>query len=234
MNSFSITVAFLMGLTGSIHCVGMCGPIVWIMPFQNFNGLQKALAMTLYHLGRISVYALAAFILHSFRDIFRPEWQQVISVVLGLLLLIAGILYFSPLRTGSYPWSNFVRTRLGYFFAAPSMISLFGAGALNGMLPCGMVYMALSGTMTADTPLAAAALMFVFGAGTIPMLSFVTLVRHKAAFLFSGRFRKMVPIALFAFGSLFVLRGMNLGIPYLSPRLSVDGGVVKASCCHKH
>jgi sulfite exporter TauE/SafE len=179
------------------------------------------------------VYALAAFLLHSFRAVFRPEWQQFVSIALGLLLLFAGILYFLPLRKAAYPWSGFVRTRLGYFFSSPSVLSLFAAGALNGMLPCGMVYMALSGAMAAETPLAASLLMFVFGAGTVPMLVFVSLVKHKAGFIASGRFRKMVPIALFAFGSLFVLRGMNLGIPYLSPRISIEGGVVKASCCHK-
>lgn len=234
MNSFSITVAFLMGLTGSLHCAGMCGPIVWIMPFQQFGGFRKVFAISLYHLGRISVYASAAFVLHSFRALFRPEWQQVVSIALGLSLLVAGILYFLPLGSKSYPWSGFVRRQLGHFFGKPALPYLFAAGALNGMLPCGLVYMALSGTMTAATSGEAALLMFVFGAGTVPMLSFITLMRQKAGFLFTIRFRKMVPVALFLFGSLFILRGMNLGIPYLSPQVSVETGVVKSSCCHKH
>jgi len=234
MNSFSITIAFLMGLTGSLHCAGMCGPVIWVMPFHYFSGLRKLLALSLYHLGRISVYALAACILHSFRALFRPEWQQVISIVLGLLLLIAGVLQFLPIRAASYPWSGFVRRRLGYFFSRPGLPSLFAAGALNGMLPCGLVYMALSGTMTAPTPVAAALMMFAFGAGTVPMLSFITLMRQKAGFLFSMHFRKMVPVALFLFGSLFILRGMNLGIPYLSPKVSIETGAIKTSCCHRH
>lgn len=234
MNSFTITVAFLMGLTGSLHCAGMCGPIIWIMPFHQFAGWRKALAISLYHLGRISVYAAVAFMLHGVRALFRPEWQQTISIVLGILLLVAGILHFLPLKQASYPWAGFVRTRLGYFFSKPGFLSLFAAGALNGMLPCGLVYMALSGTMTVPTAAEAALLMLVFGAGTVPMLSFITLLRHKSAFLFSSGFRRLVPVALFLFGSLFILRGMNLGIPYLSPQLSVSETGVHSSCCHKH
>src|SRR5690606_17654537 len=94
MATFSITMAYLMGLTGSLHCAGMCGPIIWVMPFRVLSGFSKWLGIFLYHVGRISVYAAMGAILHSFKSVFRPEWQQYISIVLGGTLLVAGILSF--------------------------------------------------------------------------------------------------------------------------------------------
>ena len=234
MNTVTLAMAFLMGFTGSLHCAGMCGPIVWVMPFQSFNGGKKTVAIGLYHLGRISVYALLALILHSFRNLFTPAVQQYISVILGGLLLLAGLLAFIP---GSrlevkVPWSGFVKEQLGRVIGRPSLGAVTFAGMLNGLLPCGLVYMALSASLSVSSSIQAVVLMYVFGLGTIPMMASVTLLKSRMTFLRTGNMRKMVPIVLFAFGCLFVLRGMNLGIPYLSPKVTVTQHGIH-SCCHK-
>src|SRR5665647_1034066 len=96
MNTLTLTMALLMGLTGGLHCAGMCGPIMWILPFQMLQGYKKAFGIFLYHFGRITVYALLALVLHSFRGLFHPQWQQYISLMLGVLLLLMGVISFFP------------------------------------------------------------------------------------------------------------------------------------------
>jgi sulfite exporter TauE/SafE len=205
------------------------------MPFQQFTRLKKWAGILLYHLGRISVYATLALMLHSFTSIFSPQWQQYISIVLGSFLLVAGLVsFFSRDKWHiNLPWSQIVKNTLGRFMGNPRLFPLFLTGALNGLLPCGLVYMALSMTVTAPTALQSMLLMYAFGIGTMPILIALTVLKNKASFLRVPSARKFVPIIMFAFGCLFVVRGMNLGIPYLSPAISVEDHVVKASCCHK-
>ena len=235
MESFSIMIALTMGLAGSLHCAGMCGPIVWVMPFQILNGYKKWLGVTLYHFGRISVYALMGLVLHSFSAIFNPQWQQYISIVLGTVLLAIGIVSFMPgKRSLNLPWSGFVKNKLGQFIGSPSIFSLFVSGTLNGLLPCGLVYMALSASATADTALESMVLMYAFGVGTLPVLITLTALKNKASFLRMRQVKKLVPAVMLVFGCIFVLRGMNLGIPYLSPQVQVEQQEVKASCCHRN
>lgn len=234
MNSLTLSMAFLMGLTGSLHCAGMCGPIIWIMPFNNMVGLRKWLSVFLYHFGRVTVYALMALVLHSFKSLFHPQWQQTISIVLGSVFLLAGIVSFIP---GSklkiaLPWMEIVKRQLGKYIGNPALPAIFTSGMLNGLLPCGMVYMALSATVSAGNAVSAMGLMYAFGFGTMPMLISITILKRRFSVL-NIHFAKLVPVTLFVFGSLFVMRGMNLGIPYLSPKVVVEHNEVKASCCHK-
>lgn len=225
----------MMGITGSLHCAGMCGPIMLIMPFSNSSRLKKWIGVLLYHFGRISIYATMAFILYSFRDLFKPHVQQYISIILGTALLVFGFVTFLPNAkfTVSMPWTGFVRKQIGKFIGNASPSTLFVTGMLNGLLPCGLVYMALAGAITAPSSVQAAGLMYAFGLGTIPMLIGITIVKNNVTFLRFNNIKKLVPVTMFVFGSLFVLRGMNLGIPYLSPKLEVTEHVVKACCCHK-
>lgn len=235
MNTFSYTLALLMGFTGSLHCAGMCGPIVWIMPFQQFSGIKKIAALGLYHLGRLSVYAGLAVILHSFRSLFDPKLQQYISIGLGISLLLVGILTFIPNHVAKFnlPWSEFVKKQLGKFIGNPSMGTMAVTGVLNGLLPCGLVYMALSTSLTAQSATQSAAMMYVFGLGTLPMLVSITLLKTKLSILRTAHVRKLVPVMVFAFGCLFVLRGMNLGVPYLSPKVVVEQHAIHSCCSHK-
>jgi sulfite exporter TauE/SafE len=235
MEVTTITMALLMGFTGSLHCAGMCGPIMWIMPFQVFSGFRKILALVLYHLGRISVYAMLAVVLHSFRGLFNPVVQQYISIIMGVSLLAVGAFSFfaNNLFHVKLPWEEQIKKRLGNVIGKPGLLAITTAGILNGLLPCGLVYMALSASVMLPSAAQSAAMLYIFGIGTVPMLVSISLLRHKATFLRSANLKKLVPITVFVFGCLFVLRGSNLGIPYLSPKVSMNSGGVHASCCHK-
>ena len=237
MNALTYTMALLMGFTGSLHCAGMCGPIVWIMPFQSFTGVRKVAALGLYHLGRISVYAGLAIVLHSFRSLFDPRLQQYISIGLGGVLLLVGVLTFVPNHSLKFnlPWAGYVKKLLGNTMGRPGIATLGLAGALNGLLPCGLVYMALSASVASGTAAQSAAVMYFFGAGTLPMLLSISLLKNRLTVLRSVHIRKMVPVVVFAFGCLFVLRGLNLGIPYLSPKVTVVAHTttIKSCCSHE-
>ena len=231
----AITTAFLMGLAGSLHCAGMCGPIMWVMPFQRMQGVRKAVGIGLYHLGRISVYAALGAILRSASALFQPDIQRYVSLVCGALLLVAGVVSFMPIKlpTAPMPWGDSVKKRLGGFMGNPSPGVLFITGALNGLLPCGLVYMALSAAMVAPTVFESVMMVYAFGLGTVPMLLAITLLKGRPLIARALKFRVAAPLIMAVFGCLFILRGANLGVPYLSPKLEATGTEVKASCCHK-
>ncbi|MCW3123853.1 MAG: sulfite exporter TauE/SafE family protein [Flavipsychrobacter sp.] len=228
-------MAFLMGLTGSLHCAGMCGPIMLFMPFHHFSGFRKAAAIALYHLARISVYASMALIVYSFREAFNPKIQQFISITLGSLFLVAGILSFVPVNRKiniKLPWAEFAKRQLSHFIGNPTFSSIAISGVLNGMLPCGLVYMMLSAILVLHSPLQAISFAYFFGAGTLPMLISIILFRSRINLGRDARIKALTPIIVFSFGCLFLLRGLNLGIPYLSPKVTITNGQMH-SCCHK-
>jgi sulfite exporter TauE/SafE len=206
-----------------------------VIPFQILSSGRKWAALALYHFGRISIYALMGVILYSFKSVFNPHIQQYVSIIIGALLLIAGILSFLP-NTGfrnKLPWSGYVQKKIGRFMVKPSLYGLFLAGVLNGLLPCGLVYMALAASVNAAAPIDAALSMYAFGIGTMPMLVGITIFKSRLRLQYST-LKKMVPAVMLFFGCLFILRGLNLGIPYLSPKVEVTAHhEVKANCCHK-
>jgi sulfite exporter TauE/SafE len=241
MSVTTFSMAFLMGFTLSLHCAGMCGPIMMVLPFQMYNGIKRTLAILLYHTGRISVYASLAILLHSFRNLFDPKIQQYVSVGLGGLLLIFGMVSFFPIQNLQLkmPWSAIVKKELANFIGNPGLMEITMAGILNGLLPCGLVYVALSASITATTASQAALFMYVFGLGTMPILLAITLLskssflRNKLTFLRFNSIKKLVPALMFVFGCIFILRGLNLGIPYLSPKVEITAHSINSSCCHK-
>ena len=240
MTTTLLLTALLMGLAGSLHCAGMCGPIVWMMPFQQYRGLRRAWSIALYHFGRVSAYALLGIALFSLKEMFHPQWQQYVSLGAGVLLLALGMFYFLPQARLSVrlPWTGAVTGGLGKVLAGRQPGWLLAAGALNGLLPCGMVYMALAAAISAYDFWQAAAVMYAFGSGTVPMMVAITLLRGRMR-MPGFSLRKWTPAIMLLFGCLFVLRGANLGIPYLSPKVELQSAAAaeapapKMSCCHK-
>ncbi len=228
--------AFLLGFAGSLHCVGMCGPIVLALPvrFQSsflLNRLQ-------YNLGRISTYAILGFFV-GFIGLGAKlaQIQQPLSIALGILVII---LYFS---SGSLnfegklgAWVNKqivsrMRSALGETGKKGSGFSFFGLGSLNGLLPCGLVYIGLIGSTGNADPVKSAAFMAVFGLGTLPAMIGVNYFGEWFKEKILNRSRIIIPVFVILFGSLLILRGLDLGIPYLSPKLSTVQQ--EGSSCHK-
>ena len=213
--------ALLLGLMGSFHCVGMCGPIALSLPSRGDSILQKIIGGILWTLGRIFTYSVMGGFFGLIGIGFKMVgFQQIISVAAGVMMLLY-VLTPSLFKHFSNPVTlNFFRpVRLGMqkLFQGKSSGALFLIGILNGLLPCGMVYMAIAGAIGTSDWLMSVLYMALFGLGTLPMLLVVSLLGNFIGQSFREKINKIVPVTIVLIGLLFILRGLSLGIPYLSP-----------------
>ncbi|TAF57073.1 MAG: sulfite exporter TauE/SafE family protein [Sphingobacteriia bacterium] len=235
--------ALVLGFTGSVHCLGMCGPLVLAMPFQQFAGPQKMVAMLLYHLSRAMAYALLGLVVGSLGWGFQWfGWLQTLSLVLGLLLLFSLLWprvqkYFS-LSTGfgstlSNGWTRFVMKRLQKALQSKSLLGMAWVGFLNGFLPCGLVYMAIAGAMASASAWKAAGFMVFFGWGTLPAMLALVFLGQQMPLHWRPLFRKAIPWTTGLVAILLILRGLNLDIPFISPYINSYYPAASAIDCHK-
>ncbi|MBX7240975.1 MAG: sulfite exporter TauE/SafE family protein [Bacteroidia bacterium] len=234
-----IISAVMMGFMGSLHCLGMCGPIALTLSVPVNSSSRNILKSVFYNSGRIITYGFLGIIFGSIGKIFSlAGFQQGLSVGLGLLLL-AGLLFpalskrFSPLQKIYTLIVHPVQVRIGEVLRKNTFRASFMVGIFNGFLPCGLVYVALAGAVATGDMLKGALFMMIFGAGTFPMMFLLGVLGQRLSFPFRQKFQKAVPLFIGTMAVLLILRGLNLGIPYLSPQFSEDSGKVKTSCCHK-
>ena len=215
--------AFIFGLISSLHCIGMCGPIAMMLPISRNNPAKKVLQIGTYHLGRITSYALLGLLFGVFgKGLFLAGLQQQLSIIVGVLMIVYVVVPQNKLGKLNflkpvYRLIQSLKKALGRQFKKQTFGSLYAIGFFNGFLPCGMVYVALFGALTMQDIGLGALYMVFFGLGTIPLMSTVVYIRD----LFSDKVRfailKYYPILILIFGILFILRGLGLDIPFLSP-----------------
>lgn len=221
-----VFTGFIFGLISSLHCVGMCGPIAMMLPVDRHNPTKRTLQILVYHAGRITTYTTLGLLFGIFgKGLFIAGIQQQISVIVGIIMLL---FIFIPEKTmAKYNFSkpiyrivSKIKQQLGAQFKKKSFDALFTTGLFNGMLPCPMIYVALFGALALQNLLHSVVFMFLFGVGTIPMMSLVVYSSNFISIQFRNKIQKLLPIALFFMASIFILRGLNLDIPYLSPKTS--------------
>ena len=222
--------AFCLGLVGSLHCAGMCGPLALALPHLGKTSAAFLLGRVAYNLGRIVTYCVLGLI---FGLIGRTLWlagiQRWASIALGLLLLLG---LFASRRLALWrPLTALVeqlKARMSALFSRRSFGALALLGLLNGLLPCGLVYVACTGATATGGVLSGAQYMAAFGAGTVPMMLAIGLSGRLVPLSLRLRLRKVIPVSVFLLAALLILRGLSLGVPYVSPDLSGEG----SSCCH--
>ena len=123
---------------------------------------------------------------------------------------------------------NRVKARMGLLLCRRSAAALLLLGLLNGLLPCGLVYVAGAGATATGDLFQGALYMLAFGIGTVPMMLAISLSKRLVPFSLRMKLLKAVPVAVFLLASLLILRGMELGVPYVSPGPSSN----PAGCCH--
>jgi sulfite exporter TauE/SafE len=227
-------LAFLTGLFSSLHCVGMCGPIALALPKGNSGRTAFVANRLLYNFGRTLTYIFLGVIVGLFGEsIAFSGYQQGLSIALGIGLLIAGLLSLNnENRFLALPWLDKLMLRLRKALSKrlgnPRPQATLSIGLLNGFLPCGFVYLALSGAAISGNVLDAASYMALFGLGTIPLMLSVSLMGGLLKPQWRRRLRPVMHVFVLVFATLLILRGMNLGIPFVSPELPVAGldGVV--------
>lgn len=214
---------FILGFAGSVHCVGMCGPLALSLPFQQFSGWQKALAIGGYHLGRISSYMFIGIIAGIFgRGLNWFGLTQILSIVLGSFIVLSVVLprLFTkmslPFLNGFKQWQITTMQSILQKRSAPTMYIF---GVLNGFLPCGLVYTAVAASLVAHTITESVLFMGSFGLGTVPAMLLLVLAAQSLSGEFRQQIRKLIPILSLIIGILLILRGLNLDIPFVSPYL---------------
>lgn len=232
--------ALSLGLAGSLHCLGMCGPIALALPRAPDGGRARYwVGRLLYNAGRALTYAILGAILglvgHS---IHIAGWQQGLSIACGVIILayvIARTLGrgHSPIDAWLLRITTPVQRGLARRLGGGTPRGLFGIGLLNGLLPCGLVYVALAGAVETGGALTGALYMALFGLGTTPLMFAVALAGPSLYARWRGRFQWIIPAGLVILALLFIARGMNLGIPYISPHFSADPAAPPA-CCGGH
>lgn len=231
-----IITAFLLGLAGSFHCIGMCGPIALAVPLKAHDTFSKIISILSYNFGRVVTYTfLGAFFGLAGKSMVIAGWQQGLSVFIGVVIIVGvAVSYFN------LPWFNsfsighwsFLSKKLGILLKEKSYSSNLLIGILNGFLPCGLVYAGIAGAIATGSPSKGALFMFMFGVGTTFLMFTLQFFKEYISTSVRNMMRKAVPIYLVLMAVLLILRGLNLGIPYVSPTLSNTEAKAE-KCCHK-
>jgi hypothetical protein len=226
MWTFVIT-GFILGISSSLHCIGMCGPIAMALPLNRRSNATILSGSLQYNLGRTITYALLGVVAGLFGLTVNTfgflQWASIFAGV--FLILYAWRKLFTRIRFLHVP--NFFFTTqmngvLGKIIKSNNPAKLWLFGALNGLFPCGMVYAALLNAILAGSPVNSSLAMISFGLGTIPAMLFVSFAIGKISKERQRSFRRALPYILSLVGVIVILRGMNLNIPYLSPRVSIQ------------
>ena len=176
-----------------------------------------------YHIGKLTAYGSLGLIFGILgRSFYLAGMQQQLSIIVGVLMILVALIpekVFAKYNFSKpvYRIITKVKSSLGQQFKNKSYKSLFTIGLLNGFLPCGMVYVALFGAIAMQSVSLSVLYMILFGIGTIPMLTIVVYVSNLMSFSFRGIMQKAIPLVAVLIGMLFIIRGLGLDIPYLSP-----------------
>ena len=229
MSAGIIIPGFLLGLAGSLHCIGMCGPLSLAIPVNGADPKNKALILFSYQAGRISTYGLIGFLAGlAGAGILSAGYQQSISIVAGLVVVLAAVGYFAGKRAKPFSFMN------GFYQFISSLIfrllktarrpgGAFLLGIANGLLPCGMVYIAAITAISLGNIADAVFFMLMFGSGTLPAMLFAAYAVRRFGWQGKKWLGRLTPYIIAGMGLLLIIRGLNLDIPYLSPGLTQQG-----------
>lgn len=228
--------ALILGLLGSLHCVGMCGPIAFMLPVDRTNSFKKISQITTYHFGRLLAYSIIglAFGLIG-KSLYIFGMQQQLSIAIGIIMIILVLIPYKIL--GKYNLSrplnkliSKVKSSLGKALKKKTTDTFLTIGFLNGFLPCGLVYMAVFGAVATGNLLEGSLYMVLFGLGTIPLMTTAIYLGKFLNSTVKQRIQKAIPVFIIIIGVLFILRGLGLGIPYLSPAPIVEMATSTLEC----
>ncbi|MBL7740777.1 MAG: sulfite exporter TauE/SafE family protein [Chitinophagaceae bacterium] len=232
----AIIAGFSLGAVSSLHCVGMCGPLALALPVHHLSKSQQLISLFLYQFGRIITYAAFGLVFGlAGRRIYLAGFQQWFSIIMGATVLLLVILYWvykNPLQPSVFK-RFFVAVQSYMIKAFQSKKSVAGfllMGMANGLLPCAMVYVAVAGALTTTEISYSVLFMAMFGAGTLPAMMAVSYFGRMVSLPVRNIFRKAVPVFMTIMAILLILRGLNLGIPFISPVLNGPAG--ETVVCH--
>ena len=228
--------AFILGLLGSFHCVGMCGPIAFMLPVDRTNSIKKVSQIATYHIGRLLAYAtIGLFFGIIGKNLYIFGVQQQLSIIIGVLMIVVAVLPYKTINkyNASKPLHKLIskiKSKLGSALKRKSADTFLTIGFLNGFLPCGLVYMAVFGSLVSSSITEGILYMALFGLGTIPLMTTAIYLGKFLNATIKQRIQKAIPVFVVVIGVLFILRGLGLGIPYLSPAPTMEMASGQINC----
>lgn len=215
--------ALILGLLGSFHCIGMCGPIAFMLPVNRSNSTKKVVQISVYHFGRLLAYSLIGLVFGLVgKSLYIFGLQQQLSIAIGVTMIVVILV---PVQTFNkynfskpiYKLISKVKSALGKALKKKTADTFLTIGFLNGFLPCGLVYMAVFASISTAGALQGSLYMALFGLGTIPLMTTAIYLGKFLNTTVKQRIQKAIPVFVAIIGLLFIIRGLGLGIPYLSP-----------------
>jgi sulfite exporter TauE/SafE len=230
--------AIIFGLLGSFHCIGMCGPIAFMLPVDRKKPVKTFFQILSYHLGRLFTYSLIGLLFGFLgKGFYFFGFQQQLSIIVGVSMIL--VVLFPKVFQKISISKNIskvifkIKNSLGKELKKKGNDTFFTIGFLNGFLPCGLVYMAIFGALATSNAFSGSLYMFLFGLGTIPLMTAVVYLGRFAKGNFRKNIQKAIPILVIFIGTLFILRGLGLGIPYISPLKPIlSSAASSVSGCH--
>ena len=229
----NLITPFVIGIVGSLHCIGMCGPIALALPVRTHNNFRRTIGLLLYNSGRILTYALFGTLFGFLGKSFHLAGiQRQISIFLGVLI-IAGLLLPYILKQKNkltgwwYKIFGSLYSELSSLLKNGSFGSLFIIGILNGFLPCGLVYLAIAGAIAQPEVLYGTIFMVMFGLGTVPAMFGIGWASKYISLKFRNAVKKATPYLVGFFGLMLIFRGLNLGV-FMSPKIDAVGAFIQS------
>lgn len=222
-------LAFILGLLGGLHCAAMCGPLMLALPVPAGGAGRFITGRIIYQLGRVATYCLLGVLAGLVgKSLFLAGLQRWLSIALGVAVL-AGF-FISKKVAVSAPVVRLVtklKTAMSAQLQRRNFSSLALLGALNGLLPCGLVYVALAGATAGGGIGKSVGYMATFGLGTLPTMLAISLSGRTFPVGLRLKLRGLIPVGVCLLAALLILRGLSLGIPYVSPDLTA----AQPNCC---
>lgn len=219
MGMIEIWTAFSIGLLGSIHCIGMCGPIALALPYQGMSRFQAVRGVLAYNLGRIITYGLLGSVIGILgKGLWLAGVQTQLSLIIGISLVLIALFSISVetqlLRIPAVRrFNQWITLQLGKRMGQQGARASLAIGLLNGFIPCGLVYMAVAGAVASGSVFSGSLYMVLFGLGTIPLMAFTALAGQAVNLSWRQRLRKLAPVLMLVIAALFIIRGLQFQVP---------------------
>ncbi|MBP5998748.1 MAG: sulfite exporter TauE/SafE family protein [Azonexus sp.] len=212
---FSYWLAFMTGLLGSGHCLGMCGGLV--SGFFMKLGAKGVWPYLAYHGARVSLYAVVGFIAAAIGAVLVSTgqiglWQGALQIVAGIVVILLGLdlLGVSPVRNrlGFAP-IGWLRKQFTLAVQKGPVVGALIGGAINGLMPCSMTMAMAVKATTAPSILEGGLLMLAFGAGTLPSMLSASFLFGKLGPRLRGWLLKGAALFVIALGVSTLWQGLR-------------------------
>ncbi|GAA5222393.1 sulfite exporter TauE/SafE family protein [Membranihabitans marinus] len=215
------TLAISLGFFGSLHCLTMCGPLIigGIQSQPSNNKYDRLFQLLKYNISRSFAYALIGIGISSIGQLrFLGNFQQTLSLLGGAVLILL-FLASLDIEKALFAIPGFkkiyagLHRRIGQFFLNRKKTSVWIIGFFNGLLPCGLVYLALAASLMADNVWQSGLFMFLFGLSTSPILIGLVLGHHRISMVWKAKIANVIPIFQLVLGLILIYRGLFIHMP---------------------